>query len=680
MRDTKEKCECLVAGDTLHDGVSVCMTGGQAYKPETSACVFKESGLGCSKSDGTALDPWDCDSGKCQFQPPPEDTANTIFIAVLAAILVVPFVTFQMWIFENWLMPPTAAIPGMGTGTYNPLQVLMGVFGFGGADAGEEAEDREIKTMEDEEMDREVENETLERIANLKIQREEVMERLMQANFKMMKFKKAVRAKERKPSAKREHELHEEVREWQTHLRHFDKQHGFGKDGKLRKGGLIDQFMGTTPRNKLKKKIRRELEETHALLDMVAPMTPEGHRDWYGDQGVLREYAENAAATEQDRHTVIYEQHRLDRLSNTAKQVYLLNAMELDEASLEPVKAWKKGLGWGLIAFSLLVCSVQVMTWSLSVGKETANAWLAAFIVSLFQDFCVFIPAKLFIQNLVLPMLVQEEVRAKHDDLCSSEGILYKVRFASGAAERVAVMDYMDAEVSKDVNGDRVARTPLQVSQLIVEANHLHSLTGSSEVVEENAVHRRKRLKKEKMQRHNLMVHGSNQQKIGMASKILLVLIVALLVMPADIQDFIIETVLPMIWGGWVLGMDWLWNQHFSAAVVPCVIFFTAYVIYYALQRRKRRLARMATKSPPGPIEALLEKILRSKKRSYIAETSGVAITGAGLEHSVEFAADDVYAPPNFLSTNPLLVTDNGRTQSDAGRLRASRRLPGSSL
>jgi len=516
----------------------------------------------------------------------------------------------------------------------------------------------------------------------LKIQREEIVERLMQSNFKMMKFNKAVRQKERKPSPKRAQELHEDVREYQTHLRHFDKQHGFGKDGKLKRGGWIDRMTGRTPRDKLKKKIQRELEDTNALLDLVAPMTPEGIRDWYGDVGVERDYAVGAVASEQDRHTVIYEQHRLDRLSYMAKEVYLLNAMELDEASMEPVLAWKKGLGWGLICFSLFVCSVQVLTWSLAVGKETANAWLVAFIVSLFQDFLVFVPAKLFIQNLILPMIVKEEVRAKHDDLCSSEGMLYKVRFASGAAERVAVMDFMDAEVSKDENGHREVRTPLQVSQLIVEANHLHSLVGSNEVVEENAVHRRKRLKKEKLQRYNVMVHGSNQQKIGFASKFLLILIVALLVMPPDIQDFIIETILPMIWGAWVLGMDWLWNQHFSAAVVPCVLLATVYAIYYARQSRKRRLARMATKAPPGPIEAMLEKIIRSKKRDYVAETSSVAITGAGLERSVEFAADDAYAPPQFLSTNPLLALgDRGNSsRPSSGRSRSSRGEEGTNL
>jgi hypothetical protein len=312
------------------------------------------------------------------------------------------------------------------------------------------------------------------------------------------------------------------------------------------------------------------------------------------------------------------------------------------------------------------------MVWSMSVGKEVANAWLAAFLVALFQDFCVYIPFKLFLQHLILPLLVKEEVRAKHDDLCSSSGILYKVRFANGAAERVAVMDFMDAEISKDPNGDRPVRLPLQVSQLIVEANQLHSLIGNGEAVEENSVHRRKRLKKEKIQRTNLLIHGENQYKISLVGKILLGTFVLLLVLPADLQDFIIDVILPAIWGGWVLGMDWLWNQHYSAAVVPCLLFAGAYAIYWASQRRKRRLARMATKSPPGPIEALLEKILRSKQREYIAETSGVAITAAGVEGAVEFAADDAYAPPQYLSTNPLLVT--GPKSRDPGSSSSSRR------
>jgi len=509
----------------------------------------------------------------------------------------------------------------------------------------------------------------------LKIQREEIVEKLMQVNYKMMKFRKAVKSKVRKASAAREQELEDDIKEWQTFLKYFDQLNGFGKNGKFQKGTWFQQLTHKTPRDKLKKRIQRELEDTNALLDLVAPMTPLGIRDWYGDVGQVRDYAENAASTEEDRQIVVYEQHRLDRLSSMAKQVYLLNAMELEETSMEPVLAWKKGLGWGLICFSLFVCSVQVLTWSLAVGKETANAWLVAFIVSLFQDFLVFIPAKLFIQNLILPMIVKGEVRAKHDDLCSSEGIMYKVRFASGAAERVAIMDYMDAELSKDVVGNRVVREPLQVSRLIVEANMLHSLTGAGENIQENTVRRRKRLRKEKMQRQNLVTNGLNQHKVGLLAKLLLFLIVALLILPPDLQDFTIETVLPMIWGAWVLGMDWLWNQHFSVAVLPCLLFATVYAIYYFRRARARRLARMATKAPAGPIEALFDKMVRSKRREYLAETSGIAVTGAGMELGVtSFAPDYDCAPEDYLSTNPLLVTGDGiagdppSTKSKRGR------------
>jgi hypothetical protein len=231
-------------------------------------------------------------------------------------------------------------------------------------------------------------------------------------------------------------------------------------------------------------------------------MTLDGTRDWDG--------VTDAAMTEQDRHTLVWEQHRLDRLSTLARRVYQMNALEFDETPMYPVVAAKKMLGWAIVIGLLVACTFQVMVWSLSVHKSVANAWLAAFLVSMFQDLCVFVPTKLFIQNLLMPMIVKEEIREKHDDLSSSEGITFKVRFASGAAERVAVMDLMDSEVSKDPNGKRSARLPLQVSSLIVEANLLHSLIPAHQDVEESAVHRRKRLKKEKDQRRNRLIAKHN--------------------------------------------------------------------------------------------------------------------------------------------------------------------------
>ena len=52
FRDTKEKCECLLVGEILKDGVAQCMTGGQAYSPEIPACQFNEKGTGCTLSSG----------------------------------------------------------------------------------------------------------------------------------------------------------------------------------------------------------------------------------------------------------------------------------------------------------------------------------------------------------------------------------------------------------------------------------------------------------------------------------------------------------------------------------------------------------------------------------------------------------------------------------------------------
>jgi hypothetical protein len=147
----------------------------------------------------------------------------------------------------------------------------------------------------------------------------------------------------------------------------------------------------------------------------------------------------------------------------------------------------------------------------------------------------------------------------------------------------------------------------------------------------------------------------------------LVVLVVVLIMMPADLQDYAIDTLLPMVWGAWVLGMDWLWQQDVSAAVVPSVFLFLCYVEWRLMDSRKRRLSKMATKAPAGPIEALLGKILRAKQRDFTAETSGVALAGAGVESSAEFAAVDDYGAGGAPSTNPLMAAGAGVGVEGAG-------------
>ena len=145
-----------------------------------------------------------------------------------------------------------------------------------------------------------------------------------------------------------------------------------------------------------------------------------------------------------------------------------------------------------------------------------------------------------------------------------------------------------------------------------------------------------------------------------------------LAVLPPDQQDVLIDTVVPAIWGGIVVGFGWLWAEHFTAAVGPVVFFTAAYLVWSANSARKRRIAAMATKAPAGPIEALLGKLLRSQQREFIAETSGVAVTGAGVEGGVEFAtADDYAGQGGAISTNPILGTSNRREEREA-RARAA--------
>lgn len=634
------------------DKVSVCLTGPQVLDPTTPVCTFRigEDGQGCTLPDGRKQPPWLCTTGRCFFRDPPEEAWFTIALAIISSIIIVPIVLIQKWVFENWLMPPTEVLPGVGSGGFDPLAMLLGFVGLGKKKNLAVLEAREVKEMDQEQIENEVEHETEERTANLKMQREELVQKIMAANFKLMKYKRDVKNKERRKSASRLEELSQDLTEWQQQLRAFDVKWGFGKDGRLRKGGLIDAVRKTTARDKLKLVVARELAETRALLEAIAPVNVDGFtRDWDG-------LTEDAMA-ELDRHTLLWEQHRLDRLSPPARAVYVMNALEFDETAVFPVKAWKKVLGWIIVIGCLLICTAQVMVWSLSVLKGVANAWLFSFLVSLFQDLCVFIPTRLLIFNVLMPLLVKDEIRTKHDDLSSADGITYSVRFASGAAERVAVLDFMDSEVSKDPNGQRAPREPLRVSKLIVEANHLQSLIPGHEAEAESATARRKRLKKEKAQRQNRLIKKDNA---GLKAKLINFTVtfgVLFVMLPPDIRNSIVEQIMPATWGAFVLTLTALYSIHWSAAAAPLVAFVVLYFVYSFRAAQKARLAKMATKAPPGPLAALLFKMMRRRQREFTAETSDVAITGAGFEDGSHFGPSDAFAPPGAISTNPLLTS-----------------------
>jgi hypothetical protein len=298
----------------------------------------------------------------------------------------------------------------------------------------------------------------------------------------------------------------------------FDEKNGFNKDGELKQGGILQQLMGTTPLDKHRKRVAVELEETEALLESIAPLDEEsGLRDWEGTCGSVQRVKHETvtrvcagkseeALNEQDRHTLIWEQHRLDRLSFVARRIYLLNALELDDNPLKPIKLWQKSLGLLAECGFVFGMSFWLMAFAATVGKYvcTARARISAtrceagapvsrrptsisftinYVVGTLQDLCLFVPAVLFVQNLFLPMVVRDEVREKHHDMSSSDDQIFKKRFAAGAAARVAVLDFKDSMDSRNPDSGRKPRQPLVVSRMIVEANRLYELVPGYEQV-----------------------------------------------------------------------------------------------------------------------------------------------------------------------------------------------------
>lgn len=71
------------------------------------------------------------------------------------------------------------------------------------------------------------------------------------------------------------------------------------------------------------------------------------------------------------------------------------------------------------------------------------------------------------------------------------------------------------------------------------------------------------------------------------------------------------------------------------------------------------------------PLRPLLDKLMRHQQREIMAKTSGVAVTGAGVECAAEYAAADRYAADGAVSTN-LLIGSSGRREERGARARVA--------
>lgn len=328
LRNTQERCECLALGEPVSEtDPSLCATGEQFLDPGTAACKY------------------DFGRPMCEFVPPPEDATFAMIVALVAVILATPLFVLELFLLEKYIAPPTEVKAGEGPATYNPF-IMVYRFWFAGeqekADFIEGAEADEIANLEEKHIIRE---ETELRIENLQEQREELVQKSVKANFKLAKHLRQQRTQgsHSNTGEAKTRDLQNDFRFWQEALREFDQINGFNANGDLRKPSVWEKMTGNSPFARHRRRIKRELEEMKELVEAIAPLDEDtGWRDWEG--------AGEDAMSEQDRNTIMWEQHRLDRLSFVARQIYVMNALEFDEQFEKPVPWWKK-----LIAAIILV-------------------------------------------------------------------------------------------------------------------------------------------------------------------------------------------------------------------------------------------------------------------------------------------------------------------------------------
>lgn len=608
--DSQEECECLKAGeyDVYHKETGrtadYCATGAQPMDTTQPNCK------------------WDAEDETCSFNEPEETFVSTIILSVIISILTVPFGLLQGYLLENYLAPPTLLGKKKKKKT-----------------AEEELEEEEAAERSEEQLEELIEEETEILLHHLENQRGEIVEKIIDANRKHLKMKREYGRGVRTFNQKKFAEVTAEVREWQQQLRKFDKAHGFGKDGKLKPGGGYQRMTGSTAYQKLKKRVAKEIEETEELLT-----TLHGSANKYNFDSKMRDMAM--------KDSLMFEQHRMDRLSFVARRIYTSNKLAFEDEAAKPIPVAKKYFGWIFLIFILLLETFYVWSFALAQGPAVANHFLLVFIISLVQDMLVYMPLKLLILNLLMPAAVKSEVRQAHNDMSSNAGdFKFKEKFAVGAASRCALLDYEDAFDSRS-DPDRIQRDPMQSSKIIIEANSLQELTPQYQdnpPPKESRIARRKRKKQEKEAQRRRMQMKREAEAKSKATIIALFIVFLLVLMPDDIQELVVETFVTTVHNLFVLGVVTLHELHISAAVVPVVFIIIVCYGFYLHRKRLKRISKMVTKAPPTRIEAFMNMLTRRKMREYMADTAGVEITGAGLEASMDIVATD-----EFTTQNPM--------------------------
>jgi F0F1-type ATP synthase membrane subunit b/b' len=108
---------------------------------------------------------------------------------------------------------------GAGAGTWNPFVGIYEMIFGSSTERREFIESQEVKAQADAAEEEELEAQVEQRIENLKAQRAEIMEKIVNANFKLMKFKRQVKSKQRTKNEKKANDLAAEVSDWQQQLR-----------------------------------------------------------------------------------------------------------------------------------------------------------------------------------------------------------------------------------------------------------------------------------------------------------------------------------------------------------------------------------------------------------------------------------------------------------------------------
>jgi len=264
-----------------------------------------------------------------------------------------------------------------------------------------------LKFKQAQQFRRFVEAEALKMLYKAQEQRRELVDHIDELRKAQENIQAKLRGKEQGTSNGNQEEIgrwrsqndfiEQRLKELVTFQRKFEKLWFLDKNGLPRKVTWWEEIWGQDFYVKLRKRVQGEIEMARQVEKMLLAMPPE------------------------DRELRLLEYQRLDFMSPPERKMYIRNQIDYTrEMPPDPIRPWKKCLGWLVIILLNLFFGFFVLLFGIKHGAKTANSWLLSFVGGTIQDPLLNMPLLIMYWNVFTPWFIKgkitEDLQSANDE------------------------------------------------------------------------------------------------------------------------------------------------------------------------------------------------------------------------------------------------------------------------